>query len=280
MRLHHLAVLAAVTFTTACSATDPIAQTPRENPDEKVWVDLFNGRDLNDWTVKINGYPAGENAFNTFRVQDGIMQARYDEYSEFGNHFGHIFYNGGPYSHYILQVEYRFVGEQVKGGPAWAWRNNGIMYHAQSPLEMGVNQDFPSCIEYQLLGGDGEKPRTTANLCTPGTHVVIDGELRTDHCIVSTSKTYHGDQWVTVELHVEGNKLAQHIVDGEVVMEYSGMQLDDGTPRDSGFIAFQAETHPTDIRSVRMLNLEGCMDEKASNYKSYLVKHDPKACRY
>ena len=63
-------------------------------------------------------------------------------------------------------------------------------------------------------------------------------------------------------------------------MEYSGMQLDDGTPRDSGYIAFQAETHPTDIRSVRMLNLEGCMDEKASNYKSYLVKHDPKACRY
>lgn len=277
----HLALLAVVTFTTACDTSTPTgAIAPRENPDEKIWVDLFNGRDLNNWTVKINGYPAGENAFNTFRVEDGIMQVRYDEYSAFTNQFGHIFYNGGPYSHYVLQLEYRFVGEQVNGGPAWAWRNNGIMYHAQSPQEMGVDQDFPACIEYQLLGGDGEASRTTANLCTPGTHVVINGELREDHCINSSSRTYHGDQWVTVELRVEGNQLAQHIVDGEVVMEYSGMQLDDGTPLDSGFIALQAETHPTDIRAVRLLNLEGCMDEKASNFKSYFVKHDAEACRY
>lgn len=280
MRLPYLAVLAALTFTTACENKDPVASAERENPDEKVWVDLFNGRDLNGWTVKINGYPAGENAFNTFRVEDGIMQARYDDYPEFANRFGHIFYNGGPYSHYILQLEYRFVGDQVSGGPAWAWRNNGIMYHAQSPQAMGVDQDFPACMEYQLLGGDGETPRTTANLCTPGTHVVIDGELRTDHCINSTSKTYHGDQWVTVELRVEGNELAQHIVDGEVVMEYGGMQLDNGTPLDRGYIALQAETHPTDIRAVRMLNLAGCMDEQAINYKSYLVKHDLEACRY
>lgn len=280
MRLHHLAALAAFSLTAACSATDPQTQISRENPDEKVWVDLFNGRDLNDWTVKINGYPAGENAFNTFTVENGVMQARYDEYPDFSNRFGHIFYNGGPYSHYILQVEYRFVGEQIAGGPAWAWRNNGIMYHAQSPWDMRIDQDFPGCIEYQLLGGDGKNPRTTANLCTPGTHVVIDGELRTDHCINSSSDTYHGDQWVTVELRVEGSELAQHIIDGKVVMEYGGMQWDDGKALDRGFIALQAETHPTDIRAVRMLNLEGCMDEKAGNYKSYFIKHDPKVCRY
>lgn len=279
MRLHHLAILASLTLTAACSATNP-APVAQENPDEKVWVDLFNGRDLDDWTVKISGYPAGENPFNTFRVKDGVIQARYDEYPDFGERFGHIFYNGGPYSHYILQLEYRFVGEQIAGGPEWAWRNNGIMYHAQSPLEMSVGQDFPACIEYQLLGGDGKTPRTTANLCTPGTHVVIDGELRTDHCIVSTSDTYHGDQWVTVELRVEGSKLAQHIIDGKVVMEYTDLQMDDGTPLTNGYIALQAETHPTEIRALRMLNLEGCMDEKASNYKSYLVKHDSKVCRY
>jgi hypothetical protein len=249
-------------------------------PAQEDWVDLFNGKDFSNWTVKLKGYPAGENAFDTFRVTDGVLQARYDKYETFGKTFGHIFLNSGPYSHYKLRVEYRFVGEQVKGGEAWALRNNGIMFHTQSAQSMGVDQDFPLSMEYQLLGGNGKDARTTGNLCTPSTQVVIKGELRKDHCIISTSDTFHGDQWVTAELVVHGSKLAQHFINGKLVFEYNDLQKDDGTPLEQGFIALQAESHPTDFRSVRILSLKGCMDKKAKNYKSYFVKEDATACKY
>lgn len=274
MQLLRLLTLGTLIFTTACS-------TPRSavDADKEEWVDLFNGRDLSGWTIKISGYPTGENAFNTFRVEDGLIKMRYDEYDSFNGEFGHLI-TDQTFSHYKLQVEYRFVGEQVNGGPGWAFRNNGVMYHSDTAEEMALDQDFPTSFEYQLLGGDGENSRTTANLCTPGTQIVMDGELRQEHCIVSNSGTYHGDRWVTAELVVHGSELAQHIMDGDIVMEYTDLQLEDGTPRDSGAIALQAETHPADFRSIRLLNLKGCMDEAASNYKSYLVKHDPQACQY
>lgn len=250
------------------------------NPAQKEWIDLFNGKDLSNWTVKFSGHPAGENVFDTFRVADGLLQVRYDKYDTFGETFGHIFSNSGPYSHYMVHVEYRFVGEQVKNGPEWALRNNGIMFHAQPVATMELNQSFPTSIEYQLLGGNGKDARSTGNLCTPGTQVVIKGELRKEHCIVSSSETYHGEQWVTAELVVHGSELAQHFINGKLVFEYTNLQLDDGTPLAKGFIALQAESHPTDFRVVRLLNLSGCMDKKAKNYKSYFVNADAKACKY
>jgi len=259
-------------------ATFPVAAANK--PAQEEWVDLFNGKDLSNWTIKLSGYPAGENAFDTFRVADGLMQVRYDKYDTFGDAFGHIFSNSGPYSHYKLHVEYRFVGEQVKGGPAWALRNNGIMFHTQSPQSMGLDKDFPLSMEYQLLGGNGKDARTTGNICTPETQVVIKGVLNKEHCIISSSDTFHGDQWVTAELVVHGSELAQHFINGKLVFEYTDLQKDDGTPLSEGFIALQAESHPTDFRSVRILNLKGCMDKKAKNYKSYFVKDDAKACKY
>ncbi len=257
-----------------------VAAEAANNPDTEEWIELFNGKDLSNWLPKVRGYPLGENPFNTFRVENGIMEARYDQYTEFDKRFGHIFYNGGPFSHYKILVEYRFVGEQVKGGPAWAYRNNGIMYHTQDPKTMTVEQDFPGSMEYQLLGGNGKDPRTTGNLCTPGTHVVFNGKFTEDHIINSTSDTYHGDQWVTAELVVHGSEKAEHFINGKKVLEYTGLQWDDRTPNGSGYIALQAESHPTDFRKVRLLNLEGCMDKKAKNYKSYFVKNNPKVCQF
>ena len=91
---------------------------------------------------------------------------------------------------------------------------------------MTKDQDFPVSIEVQFLGGTGTGERPTANLCTPGTHVVMDGQLITRHCTSSKSKTYHGDQWVTVEIEVHGSRLIKHIIDGQTVLEYTAPQLD------------------------------------------------------
>lgn len=224
---------------------------------------------MTDWTPKFSGYPAGVNYLNTFRVEDGMIKVRYDRYEAFNGQFGHLFYKK-PYAHYRLRMEYRFVGQQTPGGPAWARANSGVMIHCQAPITMGKDQDFPVCIEVQCLGGDGEHERPTANLCTPGTNVVMDEQLRLDHCINSTSATYHGDQWVTMEVEVRRGDVIRHILDGQVVLEYSRPQLDErdadaarwiehrngNKMLDRGYIALQAESHPLDIRKVEILVLD------------------------
>jgi hypothetical protein len=243
-----LLVLCLFLMSTLCSCSVQSARSSH-------WVSLFNGKNLDRWKVKITGYDLNDNFGDTFRVEDGILKVSYDQYDKFNGRFGHLFYDG-TFSHYILHVEYRFVGEQCPGGPGWAFRNNGIMIHGQSPESMKKDQDFPDSIEVQLLGGNGKDERPTGNLCTPGTHVVMDGKLVTQHCTSSSSKTYHGDQWVTIEVEVHGNSAIRHIVNGEVVLEYEQPQLDDGTMLSEGSISLQAESHPTEFRKVEILLLE------------------------
>lgn len=232
------------------------------------WIQLFNGKDLNDWTVKIRYHEMGDNFENTFRVEDGLLKVGYEGYDEFKETFGHIFYNT-PYSHYRIRVEYRFVGDQCKGGPGWAFRNSGIMVHGESPSTMAKDQDFPASIEVQLLGGNGKDKRTTSNLCTPGTNVVMDDKLVTRHCTSSTSETYHGDQWVTAEVEVRGDEVIRHIIDGKTVLEYQKPQLDDRDAHSQelikmangekllkgGTISLQSESHPVEFRKVELLDL-------------------------
>jgi len=232
------------------------------------WIPLFNGRDLDGWTPKIKGYPLGENFGNTFRVENGVLKVAYDQYDRFDNRFGHLFYRES-FSHYRLRVEYRFVGEQCPGGPGWAVRNSGVMIHGEDPRLMGLDQDFPASIEVQLLGGTGTGERTTANLCTPGTNVVMDGQLITRHCTSSRSKTYHGDQWVTVEIEVHGSRMIRHLIDGQPVLAYEQPQYDERDAHarelirrqngrlliDKGTISLQSESHPIEFRKVELLKL-------------------------
>lgn len=262
-----------------------------QQPTPKDWVQLFNGKDLTGWTPKIRGYEPGVNFGNTFRVENGVIKVSYDAYDAFNNRFGHLFYNQ-PFSYYILAVEYRFVGDQAKEGPAWATRNSGAMLHGQPASTMTKDQDFPVSIEAQLLGGNGKDPRTTLNLCTPGTNVEIDGKLFTRHCLNSKSKTYHGDQWVRAEMKVLGGEHIEHIIDGEVVLAYDKPQLgggnvtaaqpeftQEGKLLTEGSISLQSESHPVEFRKVELLNLKGCMNPKAKNFKPWYVKDDPAACR-
>ena len=231
------------------------------------WISLFNGKDLEGWTPKITGYPAGENYADTFRVEDGVLKVSYDKYPKFDGKFGHLF-SKQKFSRYRLRVEYRFVGEQCPGGPGWALRNSGVMIHCQPVETMRVDQEFPVSIEVQFLGGDGKKERATANACTPGTNVVVDGRLVKTHTINSRAKTYSGDQWVSVEVEVHGGEVIKHIVDGQTVLEYEKPQYDErdadarklmgdgGLTIKEGYLALQAESHPIEFRKVEILPLE------------------------
>jgi len=234
---------------------------------EQKWVSLFNGKDLTGWKIKISGSELNDNYKNTFQVKDGNLVVSYDEYETFNGEFGHIYYDK-KFSSYRMRVEYRFLGEQVPGGPGWAFRNSGIMFHCQSPESIGKDQDFPVSIEAQILGGNGTDERPTANVCTPGTHFSMEGHLITDHCTNSNSKTYHGDQWITMEIEVTGNGPIKHWVNGELVMEYDKPQLDENDEDaqkliangqnimlSEGYISLQAESHPMEYRKVEILEL-------------------------
>jgi hypothetical protein len=262
------------------------------DPNQKEWIQLFNGKDLTGWTPKITGHELGNNFGNVFRVDDSLLKVRYDQYDSFRYQFGHLFYEK-KFSYYQLVVEYRFVGEQCVGGPDWAKRNSGAMLHCQDPATMLKDQDFPISIEGQLLGGLGEGTRPTANLCTPGTQVHFADTLFAPHCISSKSKTYDGDQWVHVEFLVLGDSLIRHVVNDETVLEYTkpeigGGNVDhydprikiDGTRLTEGFISLQSESAPIDFKKVELLELKGCKDPNAKNYKSYYVKADNSRCLY
>lgn len=231
-------------------------------PAEEEWISLFNGHDLSGWTVKITGSDLGEDPWETFRVEDGLLTVGYENYDGFQNRFGHIFYEE-PFSHYQLRVEYRFVGTQVPGAPGWAFKNNGVMFHSQSPESMLKDQNFPLSIEAQLLGGNGTDERPNGNVCTPGTHIEIDGERIEDHCITASAPTAHGEEWVTFDLLVLGDSLIAHIIEGDTVLAYSrpvvgGATVEEfgepgrneGRPLTQGYIALQSESHPIQFRQI------------------------------
>jgi Domain of Unknown Function (DUF1080) len=242
----------------------------QQNEGKEKWISLFNGRDINDWTPKINHHETGENYGNTFRVEDGIIKIRYDQYDSFNQQYGHLYYKT-PFSYYHLVFEYRIVGEWRKDAPEYTIKNSGVMFHSQDPKTMPKEQDWPISVEFQLLAGLGDgKSRPTGNMCSPGTDVVFQGRIDPRHCIPSSSKTYDGEQWVKGEIIVLGDSLITHIINGDTVLQYSKPQIgggvvnnydpkikQDGKLLTEGFIALQSEGQPVDFRNIQLLNLEG-----------------------
>lgn len=233
-------------------------------PKKGKWKPLFNGKNLDGWTMKFTGYPLGENFGNTFRVENGILSVRYDQYKNFDNTFGALYYDK-PFSNYRLKVEYRFVGETAPGAPSWGFRDNGIQYHGQAPTTIGLKQNFPVCLEYNLHGGNGKDERPVGEICTSGTMVDINGKKNESFCTPATVKrTFHGDQWVTVEIEVRGNTI-RHFVNGEEILRFENPRYNpehelgktfikgNNDQLRSGYISLQSNSHPIDFRKIEIL---------------------------
>ena len=232
------------------------------------WIQLFNGKDLNGWTVKAHHHEVGVNFGNTFRVEDGMIKVRYDQYGDYNDQFAHLFYKE-PLSDYHLKLEYRFAGTLQKGAPSYTILNSGVMFHSQDPRTILKEQDWPISIEMQFLAGlDDGKPRPTGNMCSPGTEIFFKGQLYNGHCLNSTSKTYGKDEWVHAELIVLNDSLITHIINGDTVLQYSKPSMGGGvangydrnifkpgTPLKSGYIALQSEGQPIDFKNIQLKKL-------------------------
>lgn len=303
--MKYLLILMLLTLLGVFHFSTQTSKRSKQNTED--WISLFNGKDLTGWDMKIADRPLNDNYLNTFQVEKGMIRIVYDAYENFDDKYGHLYYKK-PYSHYKLRFDYRFVGEQTSGGEAWNIRNSGVMVHSQSAESNTFEQHFPVSIEVQLLGGlSNGKERNTANLCSPGTAVERFGEIDYRHCINSSSRTYDGDQWVSVEVVVMGDEYIAHLIENDTVLRYEHPQIGgafinknqkgkdwesmgvtnkeewiakEGQYLSEGYIALQAESHPIDFKNIELLNLCGCTDPKAVNYKSYFVKSEIKSCVY
>lgn len=228
------------------------------------WRSLFNGKDLDGWQVKIAGYPQGENFGNTFRVEEGILKTRYNAYDSFNNRFGALYYKK-KFSKYRLRIEYRFTGELTPGAPSWGFRDGGIQYHCQSPESLSVDQPFPVCLEYNLHGGNGKDERPTGEICASGTYVSINGVRNKSYCTPPTVKrTFHGDQWVILEIEVRGDSI-RHFVNGEEILHFEDPRYNPDHPVGKtfivngddkvkeGYISLQSNSHPMDFRKIEIM---------------------------
>jgi len=267
------------------------------------WESLFNGKDLTGWDIKIKDHPLNENYKNTFRIEDSMIRVVYNDYEKFDNQFGHL-YTHKPYSYYKLKLQYRFVGDHLADAPEWADRNSGVMLHSQSAESVNLNQNFPVSLEFQFLCGNGKDTVPTGNVCTPGTFITYEGKPFLGHIQNSNSKTYLKNEWIDAEAEVYGDSLIRHIINGDTVLTYTNTMIGEGfvsktnnwtwanitdslswinkanTPLKEGHIALQAESQPVDFRRIEILDLVGCTDPKAKNYKTYYIRSDNSQCKY
>ena len=232
------------------------------------WIAIFNGKNLDGWTVKIAGENLNDNYRNTYRVEDGLLKVSYDQYDKFDNRFGSLFYNK-KFSHYWIRAEYRFVGSLVSGAPRWAYKNSGLQLHCQAPETMRKDQQFPVTVEFDIVGGWylGSKP--TGDVCQNGTHVLIDGQPLKGKCSKLSDITIRDDRWVTVWAEVDGAKRVRQMVNGAEVVEYTDLTLDEGDPDarrllasgadkvlSSGYISVQSNGAPIEFRRIEVLPLD------------------------
>ena len=233
-------------------------------PTDKQWVPLFNGKNLDHWTVKVAGFKLGENYGNAFRVENGILSVRYDQYDSFNNKFGALYYDR-KLTNYRLRVEYRFVGETAVGAPVWGFRDSGIQYHCQAPGTLELKQSFPICLEYNLKGGNGKDERPNGEICLNGMYAEIDGARNKSYCNEpKVKRTFHGDQWVIAEIEVRDGVI-KHFVNGEEILEYKNPRLDPANATakklivngndvvKDGYISVQSNSHPIDFRKIEVM---------------------------
>lgn len=232
------------------------------------WISLFNGKNLDGWTVKIAGQELNDNYRDTFRVEDGLLKVSYAQYDKFGDRFGSLFYKK-KFSRYWIRAEYRFVGSLAPGAPRWAYKNSGIQLHSQAPETMRKEQQWPVSVEFDIVGGRMLGSRPTGDVCRNGTNVRVFGAPLQEQCSKVGDVTIRDEAWTTALAEVDGGTRVRQIVNGALVVEYTDLKLDEANADarrlmssgadkalTSGYISLQSNGHPIEFRRIEILPLD------------------------
>ena len=231
------------------------------------WESLFNGRNLDGWTVKISGHDLDDNYGNTFRVKDGVLQVSYDSYGQFANQFGSIF-TQKTFSNYWLHLEYRIVGKPAPGAPGFSSGNSGVEFHSQAPETMTREQESPIALEMNLISGGRLRKRNTGDICRNGTRVLVNGKPLEGVCGATSTVGVRANTWVTAEAEVHGDSINLY-VNGTPVAQATQLEYDETDPRSArklaqganrklseGRISLQSEGQPVEFRKIEILPLD------------------------
>lgn len=270
MTLHSKASKAGFVGAAVLLAGLPLAAHSQSAPHFEAgkWRSIFNGRSLEGWTPKIAGHPLGENYRDTFIVKDGAIRVSYAGYDRFNAQFGHLIYRT-PLKAYRLRLRYRMLDPGVPDAPKWARSNSGVMFFGQAPEAMTLAQQFPVSIEFQILGKDGDGPRPTGSVCTPGTNIYFDGVMAKPHCTVSNGPTIPNGTWTRLELEVRPNGDVVQRINNVDVLHYGRPELDPREPDaqpliaqrggqlalTEGYISLQSEGHPIEFKNIEVQEL-------------------------
>lgn len=188
---------------------------------KKDQVQLFNGRDLNNWAFHLKDTsvdPAG-----VFMVHDGVIHIT-------GNPYGYM-RTKEKYSNYRLHVEWRWPSEAT---------NSGVFINAQLPDTI-----WPKCIECQLAAGNAGD-----FICAGGS----DMNERSDKSKKSVKKLSPSSEkpvgeWNIMEVICKSNTI-EVIVNGVLQNKATGVSPD------AGHICLQSEGKDIQFRNVYITKLK------------------------
>lgn len=238
---------------------------------------LFNGENLEGWTVFIENQPAGSDLNQIFQVIDGVIHVYRSAPAGSEQPFGYIA-TKRVYSHYRLKLEYRWAEKKFQPR-ATEVRDSGLLYHVAQ--KEGV---WPRSIELQI------QERDVGDIFTVHTrvHSTVDpkqippdepkqwgGALYlgredggVEHGIggdwiarIRKSGMHEREGWNTIELVVQGDR-AVHIVNGQVNNRCFQFEQPDPSrpgkflPLREGRIAIQAEGAEVLFRNIVLTPLD------------------------
>lgn len=221
MKRFILTVAALACFTAGPLLADDHAPEQAEpiTPDKP--IDLFNGKDLSNWTYDIGGQDTKPE--DVYRVEDGVIKNA-------GRPSG-VMRTKQTYRDYEIEVQWRWPD---KGG------NSGLLIHSSKPRERNV---WPKSLEVQLAS------KNAGDFWVIGESVrVKDAEKRTEG---RRTINYTDDsekelgEWNTLIVQARGDTV-KVFVNGDLVNEAWDCSAS------SGAICLQAEGTPIEYRKVQL----------------------------
>jgi hypothetical protein len=245
------AAVACLSFMSAEAAEDP------------AWKPLFNGRNLNGWSVHYASKAGDDAPGQFFRVEDGAIHV-YPTQPAGSEQPNAYLVTNTEHADYRLSLEYRW-GEKKFAPRLNLVRDAGLLYHVHRERAA----DWPASIESQIQEGDvGDLWAVSARASSfidpkaqrfqlpenGGVPITVGNDGKFERVRHGRVNEYPG--WNTLEIIVKGDR-AMHIVNGVPNLRVHDMKYWDAGSNswvklDKGRIALQAEAAELFYRNIRI----------------------------
>ena len=264
------------------------------DPAKEDWIQLFNGRDLAGWTAKFAKHDLGVNLNDTVPRREWAARGSATTSGRRSTTSSATSSTRSRSRPTGLSPSTASSTSSWPAGPGWAQRNNGLMLHAPDPKTMLKDQDFPISHRGAAAGrprrrqaADDREPLHAGHERRherPAVHPALRQlDLEDVRRRPVGARRGRGPRRRTRPAHRRRSDRArvQQAPDRRRECQPRRSERSRSTARRSPAATSPSRRRPapTDFRKIELLNLEGCTDPKASNYKSYFLKSNPKSCR-